>query len=135
MSEHDEQAAFVAEVLYRYANNPNFVRGLFFSTFNGAWLGGSKRARGFQMFKAKAAGFLPGVADILYLQPRGHFYYLAIEMKTKTGRLSPEQDQFLTLVKEEGGGCAWVCRGASEAVARFADYMNLFNPDFWEARP
>lgn len=33
MSEHDEQAKFVAEVLFRYANDPTFIRPLFFAAY------------------------------------------------------------------------------------------------------
>jgi hypothetical protein len=124
VTEHSEQAAFVSEVLYRYSNDPTFIRGLFFSTFNGAWLAGNIGARARQMQKAKEAGFLPGIADILYLQPRGLCAYLAIEMKSASGKLSPAQDAFLICARQAGGQ-AWVCRGASHAVGVFEDYMKL----------
>ena len=122
-SEHEEQAAFVAEVLYRYANRDDFIRPLFFSTFNGAWLGGNAGARARQMQKAKEAGFLPGVADILYLQPRGEWMYLVIEMKSKGGKLSEEQKTFINAVKWEGEGLAVVCHSAEEAIETFDKYM------------
>jgi len=124
MSEHTEQAAFVAQVLYCYRNDPTFIRGLFFSTFNGAWLGGSAKARGYQMFKAKAAGFLPGVADILYLQARAKYHYLTIEMKDKKGRLSQDQVDFIFNVRR-AGGYAFVSYGVDDAILTFEAYMKL----------
>lgn len=124
MSEFSEQAAFVSYVLYKYSNDPTFIRGLFFSTFGGAWLGGNIGARARQMQKAKEAGFLPGIADVLYLQPRGVCAYLAIEMKIKGGRLSEEQDAFLSAAKAAGGQ-AWVCYGQDMAVNVFEHYMEL----------
>ena len=125
MSEFSEQAAFVSEVLYRYSNRPDFIRPLFFSTFNGAWLGGNVGARARQMQKAKEAGFVSGVADILYLQARGKFHYLTIEMKDKkSGRLSPAQDEFLKAAMNNGG-CARLCRSADEAIFWFNQYMEM----------
>jgi hypothetical protein len=125
MTEHSEQAAFVEEVLYRYRNDPTFVRGLFFSTFNGAWLGGNPGARARQMQKAKEAGFLPGVSDLLYLQARGKFHYLAIEMKDKSsGKVSPAQEEFIQAVTN-AGGYADICFGADQAIADFESYMLL----------
>jgi hypothetical protein len=65
--EHNEQATFIDHVLWTYRNREDFNRGVFFAVPNGAWLGG--RAKNV-MNKLKGEGFLPGVFDILYLQPR-----------------------------------------------------------------
>lgn len=131
MSEHDEQAAFVFEVLCRYGNCSDFLRPLFFSVPNGAWLGGRNPFA--LMAKYKAEGFTPGVSDILYLQPRGGYAYLAIEMKA-TNRMV-EKDKGISLEQAEfqkavirAGGRALVCYGAEAAVEEFIEYMKLEVP-------
>lgn len=45
---------------------------------------------------------LPGIADILGVQ-RGTGKMLAIEVKTPTGRTSPQQEAFLARVNAMGG--------------------------------
>jgi hypothetical protein len=71
----------------------------------------------------------PGVSDILYLQPRGEYSCLAIEMKAldrrnDTDAVTPEQSRFLQAVNAAGG---WgeVCYGADEAIRIFETYMNM----------
>jgi hypothetical protein len=124
-SEHNEQAVFVDTVLYTYRLDPTFLRPLFFAVPNGAFLGGNRFAG---IEKLKREGFLPGVSDILYLQPRGGFAYLAIEMKTiekegrKDGGLREEQREFLEAVKQ-AGGFGVVCYGAEQAIEIFGAYM------------
>lgn len=51
---------------------------------------------------------IKGIADILGIFPNGKF--LAIEIKTKTGRVSPDQKMFLDRINEMGG-LAFVARG------------------------
>ena len=53
-----------------------------------------------------------GGADLLGLSPGGLF--LAVEIKTATGRLEPDQLRFLQLVYDLGG-VACVCRSKEEA--------------------
>lgn len=102
LSEHQHQATFVEHVLWTYRNRPDFIRRLFFAVPNGAWLGGKRPA--YVMEKLKGEGLLPGVADLLYLQPRGEYAYLAIEMKTperakeKDAGLTEDQRDFLLAV-------------------------------------
>jgi hypothetical protein len=125
-SESEEQKAFVAEVLYKYANRPDFFRPLFFAVPNGAWLGGDNRYA--LINKYKAEGFTPGVSDILYLQPRGSWVFLAIEMKAVYaknnygGGVSDAQRAFL-VAAGEAGGLALVAYGADEAIEAFDKYM------------
>ncbi len=58
-------------------------------------------------------GLCPGAADLIgIIKPHGSF--LAIEVKTKTGRLSKDQKSFLRLV-EKSGGVAGVARSVAEA--------------------
>lgn len=126
-SEHNEQAVFIEEVLYRYRNDSTFIRPLFFSVPNGAYLGGKSEL---QYQKLKKEGFVNGVSDVLYLDPRGEYSYLTLEMKTdrrrreRGGGLSEDQVAFMEAVKT-AGGLAVVCYGAEEAIEAFARYMDL----------
>lgn len=130
-SEHNIQAAFVDSVLWEYMHDPTFIRTLFFSTLNGAFLGGGNEiSRGRVMGKLKKAGALSGVPDIFYLQPRGEYAYLAIELKTeskrraKDGGLSENQIEFLQSAAMVGGR-ALVAYGLDEAIEAFRYYMKL----------
>src|ERR1044072_1693860 len=127
ISEHDEQANFIQETFYKYRNDETFIRELFFSVPNGAFLGGRSAA---QFMKLEREGFRKGVSDVLYLQARGKYHYLALEMKTKgrrrekDGGLSLEQVGF-NLAVSMAGGLSFVCYGADEASEAFDRYMSL----------
>ncbi len=57
----------------------------------------------------------PGVADILGILKDGRF--LAIEVKSPTGKVSPHQQQFLDEINARGG-VAFVARSAEEVTSR-----------------
>jgi hypothetical protein len=60
------------------------------------------------------AGLCVGSSDLIgLLAPVGRF--VALEVKTRTGRVSPEQVRFLELVRKMGG-FACVVRSADEAL-------------------
>lgn len=59
-------------------------------------------------------GLAPGSSDLIGIGPGGQF--LALEVKTSTGRASKEQKQFIALVHRYGGTGA-IVRSADEAVA------------------
>ena len=127
VSEHEEQASFFAEVLFTYQHRADFIRTLLFSVPNGMWLGGANKFA--LMSKYKAEGFRPGVADIIYLQPRGEYNCLVIEMKAIDKRnvkdaVSAEQTEFLEAVNG-AGGLGEVCYGCEEAMKIFNLYMSL----------
>lgn len=128
ISEHQEQANFFSEVTYRFRNRDDFADLLLFSVPNGMWAGG-KNPYGL-IAKFKAEGFKPGVSDILYLQPRGDYAYLAIEMKAedqrnkKDGGLKLHQQEFLQAAKANGGMTA-VCYNCDEAIEVFTRYMGF----------
>jgi hypothetical protein len=127
ISEHSEQVNFFETIRNDYRFNPEFNEGVLFAVPNGVWIGGQNK---FALFaKYKAEGFKPGVSDVLYLQPRGEFGYLAIEMKAEDRRgesdaVTPEQTDFLEAV-ERAGGWGVVCYGCDEAVSVFKTYMEL----------
>jgi hypothetical protein len=59
-------------------------------------------------------GLCKGSSDVIGVAPSGQF--LAIEVKTATGRVSPEQTAFLDAVRRAGGR-AGVARSVDEALA------------------
>jgi hypothetical protein len=122
MSEHAEQAAFVSHVLWTYASRADFFAPLFFAVPNGAVLGGKNKFA--LLNKLKQEGFRVGVSDLLYLQPRGEYSCLAIEMKDKGGKVSDAQDEFLQAILR-AGGLAEVCYSADEAIGIFGGYMGM----------
>lgn len=126
VSEHSEQANFVEAVYRIYNHRDDFIQTLLFAVPNGSWFGGSNPWAMFNKFKAE--GFRQGVSDLLYLQPRGPYNYLAIEMKAldrknKKDAVSPEQLEFLSAVSCNGG-MSWTCYGCDEALEVFSAYMS-----------
>jgi len=130
-SEHAEQAAFFTTILFKYRTDDRFIRPLLFAVPNGAWLGGKRPAHVLE--KLRAEGLTPGVADILYLQPRGGYSFLALEMKRadkrnqKAGGLRAEQVEFLNAASRAGAFFA-VCYSAEEAERAFDEYLRLGKP-------
>lgn len=66
---------------------------------------------------------IKGIADILGIFPNGKF--LAIEVKTKTGRVSEDQKEFLDRINKMGG-LAFVARGV-DCVEKHFDEWNKKN--------
>jgi len=135
-SEHDEQAAFVQWVHLEYRNDPTFIEPFFFAIPNGMWAGGSgQNGKWGLITKFKQEGFKNGKPDLLYLQPRGPFSWLAIEMKRsdmknkKDGGMKPEQIVFQNTVENWKYGITGlykVCYSASEAQSIFSEYMQWY---------
>ena len=86
-----QQECFV----WAYNNRPE-VRGLLASIEN-AETGGARK-----VMQAKAAGMLPGFADMVLLMPRNGYHGLFIELKCVGGRQSPAQKTFEANVTEQG---------------------------------
>ncbi len=127
VSEHDEQSSFFTRARLQFRGRGDFYERLLFSVPNGMWAGGSNPYALVAKFKAEGMG--AGVSDILYLQPRGEYAYLAIEMKaadkrTSKGAVSDEQMEFLEEVNA-AGGMGEVCYGADEAMEIFERYMSM----------
>lgn len=127
ISEHSEQVNFFQEARFRYRNRDDFFERLLFSVPNGMWLGGKNPYA--LMAKFKSEGLQPGVSDVLYLQARGEYNFLAIEMKAQDKRnskdaVSADQAEFLEAVNGSGG-LGEVCYGADEALELFEKYMNM----------
>ena len=72
----------------------------------------------------KAQGVKAGVPDLCLPVPRGRYHGLYIEMKTASGRTSPEQEWWGE--KLSGQGYFWeVCHGWESAVRVLEWYLEL----------
>lgn len=74
--------------------------------------------------KLKAEGVAPGYPDLLLDVARGGHHGLRIEMKSQTGRLSPEQIVWLNRLNARGYK-AVMCKGWLEAKQVLEDYLDL----------
>ncbi len=76
--------------------------------------------------RMKAEGMFPGVADLILLLPRGGFHGACIEMKSKSGRMRPEQSEWLENRKKDGYFVV-TCYSYEGAVNELETYMLLKN--------
>jgi hypothetical protein len=76
--------------------------------------------------RMKALGAKAGVADIFLPVSRHGYHGLYIEMKSREGRLTPQQQEFLQGVANQGYA-VFLCRSFTEAKNCLTHY--LFGPD------
>lgn len=76
-----------------------------------------------QAKKAKRAGMRRGYPDVFLPAPRGGYAGLYIEMKTKDGRIRPEQQKWLVRLEQQDY-CCKVCYSAVEAWDVIIDYLH-----------
>jgi hypothetical protein len=69
-------------------------------------------------------GYQKGTPDLIILEPCGGYHGFQIELKTPTGRLSPDQIRILKRASGRGYLTA-VCRSAKEAIDLIDDYLTL----------
>lgn len=69
-------------------------------------------------------GMRKGVPDLCIPLPRGKYHGFYIEMKSKSGKVTKEQTQWLKLLKNNCYATA-ICYGADEAINKIAAYMRL----------
>jgi len=72
--------------------------------------------------KMKMMGTRKGFPDLVLYEKRGTHCGLVIEMKTRTGRVAPEQMEWKTWLTDCGFDC-YVARGLDDAKAIFEGYM------------
>lgn len=120
---HEEQKLQIACVKWFELQYP-WATGLLVHPMNEGMAGG--RVRG---AIGKAMGQRKGVSDLLLLLPssESHYCYLAMELKTKTGRLSADQRVFLCRAGAAGARVA-VIRSVEEFVKEVKRYMGGVNP-------
>jgi hypothetical protein len=73
--------------------------------------------------KLKAEGVKKGFPDLQLNLPRGGFAGLFIELKSLTGRTSPEQKEWLKRLNA-GGNRAVVCKGWLAAQTEIINYLD-----------
>ncbi|XYQ52857.1 VRR-NUC domain-containing protein [Pectobacterium carotovorum] len=71
---------------------------------------------------AKRLGVRAGVPDLFLALPRGGYAGLWIEMKAKSGKLSPQQEVWLNRL-EDAGYRAVCCFGFEQVVENIANYL------------
>ena len=74
--------------------------------------------------RMKAEGMFPGVADLILLLPRGVFHGACIEMKSKGGKLTPEQIAWGNS-RILSGYFVEVCFSFKQAIKSIEQYINL----------
>ena len=127
-TEHEEQVAFIKHVHAHYDEDISFVGDVFFSVPNGIIAGGRNKFAVLSKFFAE--GWKNGVSDILYLQARGIYGGLAIEMKRsnrrkeKDGGMSKAEIAFQKAARKIHW-LAVTCYTGDEAITVFRNYMNL----------
>lgn len=72
--------------------------------------------------KMKQAGYKKGIPDLLIFEPRGMYTGLAIEVKTKTGRPSSHQKEWIKRLNSNGWR-AEICYGLAECLAVIDEYF------------
>ena len=129
MSEHGEQSCFISWIYTQMERHPEL--NLLFAIPNGVPLSDYRGSRAHQNMIAgtrmnilKAEGFRPGVCDLFFPSARGGYFGMFIEMKTKTGRLSENQKEFIAGVEKQGYIC-YVTHGADEAIACMELYLAM----------
>ncbi|WP_287028302.1 VRR-NUC domain-containing protein [Herbaspirillum sp.] len=66
-------------------------------------------------------GLCKGSSDVLGIAPGGAF--LAVEVKTKTGRVTQEQQNFIVAVNR-AGGIGFVARSADDALTQLGERLH-----------
>lgn len=74
--------------------------------------------------RMKAEGVRRGVPDVCLPVARNGYHGLYIEMKTRKGRLSPEQKQWADALQAQGYKFE-LCRSWQEAALTIADYLGF----------
>jgi len=123
--EQQEAEALFKWVQYQENTYPELK--LFFAVPNGG--ARPKFSKGNRIYspeatRMKKAGVRKGVSDYLFLCARGGFHGMALELKAKGGRLTPEQRVFL----EDAAGAgyyAMACIGWEKAREAILYYLNL----------
>lgn len=81
---------------------------------------GGKRSKG-EAGKLKALGVKPGYPDLTLPRKYGQWSGLAIELKSPTGRVSPEQQEWLDAFKADG-----YLVGVSRTLEEFLGLLGLY---------
>lgn len=113
MSEHTEQCALIRWFDLRYKAH----KGRLYAVPNA----GNRKIQ--YAMKMKAEGLRPGVPDLCLPCPSGKYHGLYIELKTKKGRPSESQLDWIDYLRVQGY-MAEVCYGWEAAKDIIEEYLN-----------
>lgn len=78
--------------------------------------------------KLKSMGVKKGVSDLFLAYPNFTYHGMWQEVKTEKGKLSVEQDEWLSAMREVGYACE-VVRSVNESIDFFLSYLdNQYKP-------
>ena len=115
-SEHEIQVSLVSWFRLQY---PQY---LMFANENGAHLAGDSARRSATMARMKNSGHVNGVADLFLMLPKNGKAGLFIEMKSKNGKVSDAQKDFIKMA-QDAGYQAEICYGFEQAQALIKNYL------------
>lgn len=78
--------------------------------------------------KLKKMGVKPGVSDLFLCLPISNKSGLWIELKSKNGKISPSQKEWLTRMRANGYS-AEVAYGCDEAIRIISDYVDSYQTE------
>lgn len=119
--EHQEQAEFF-RVMFLLENLGDASAAVTFAVPNGAFYSGPKLVRVKLGRIMHAEGLRKGVPDILCAVAASGYHGLALELKTKGERPSPEQRAWHARLSDQGWKVV-VCYGFEEALRAWALYV------------
>jgi hypothetical protein len=74
--------------------------------------------------KLKAEGVLPAFPDLVLMEPRGGYHGAVVEMKSATGRVTPDQSEMHARLRVKGYHVV-VAHSADEALRKVERYLAL----------
>lgn len=87
-------------------------------------IGNERKASYYAGYIMKRMGVLKGASDLFMAWPNGGYHGMFIEVKSLTGRPSPEQKAFIQRMIDVGY-YACICYGADEVINTMKYYINL----------
>lgn len=85
-------------------------------------IGNERKSTYYAGYIMKRMGVLKGASDLFMAWPCGGYHGLFIEVKSKTGRPTPEQLDFIKRMNEVGY-FAKLCYGAEEVISTMKEYL------------
>jgi len=85
-------------------------------------IGNERKASYYAGYIMKRMGTLKGASDLFIAWPNSDYHGLFIEVKSKVGRPTPEQKQFLQRMRDVGYK-AEICYGAAQVINTMQEYI------------
>jgi hypothetical protein len=122
--EHEQQAKLMIFVTNYLMHEYPILRWLHAIPNGLSFAGIDKETRGKITTQMTSEGVKSGVCDLFLPVRSGEYSGLYIEMKSDTGKIKPNQKEFIAFVREQGFKVV-VPRSASEALAEIVLYCGL----------